>query len=152
MELLTVIIIIGIVAAMAAPRVDASIKHWRTQQAVSTVTNALKDARAESLIRHQNVRVEYDAAAHAIKTVLPNQNNKPIASATLPENIKIEHSAAKAGQANNIIEFNANKSATVANFNVTCCKKTDGSFERYGIGYAVAVGPTGTVTTTNDRP
>lgn len=57
-EVIIVIIIIGILTAIAAPNVTASLERQRNKQAVDTVVSAFREARTESQLRRQDVVVE----------------------------------------------------------------------------------------------
>lgn len=56
-ELLIVVSIIGILAAIAAPNIASQISNQRNFETVQAVTLAVRQARAESLFRHQDIVV-----------------------------------------------------------------------------------------------
>lgn len=57
-EAMIVVIIIGILTAIAAPNVTASLEHQRNKQVTDTVVSAFREARTESQLRRQDVVVE----------------------------------------------------------------------------------------------
>lgn len=54
-ELLIVVAIIGILAAIAAPNLTNQLNNQRNLETVQAVTLAVRQARAESLFRHQDI-------------------------------------------------------------------------------------------------
>lgn len=56
-EMMIVIAIIGILAALAAPSIDTALKKQRNKQTAETVIAALREARTESLLRRQDIVV-----------------------------------------------------------------------------------------------
>lgn len=56
-ELVIVIIIIGIMVAMAAPNITASLDNQRNKQTVEMLKSAFREARTESQIRRQDIEV-----------------------------------------------------------------------------------------------
>lgn len=56
-EMMIVVTIIGILATLAVPSIDNSLKRQRNKQSAETVMAALREARTESLLRRQDVVV-----------------------------------------------------------------------------------------------
>lgn len=56
-EMMIVVSIIGILAAIAAPSIDRTLKKQRNKQSAETTIAAFREARAESLMRRQDVVV-----------------------------------------------------------------------------------------------
>lgn len=63
-ELMVTLAIIGIVATIAAPGVINAIRASQVQNLENQLIQGLKDARAESLLRHQNVTVSLEHSAN----------------------------------------------------------------------------------------
>ena len=60
-ELMVTIAVLAILMTIAAPSVSAQLANQRVKSTASTLANALKEAKVESIIRRQNVRIVYDA-------------------------------------------------------------------------------------------
>ncbi len=61
LEMMVVIAIMAIVATIAAPNINATLQSQRNKETTQSIVTALKAARAESLLRHQDVVVSYNA-------------------------------------------------------------------------------------------
>lgn len=72
-ELIVVTIIIGAIAAIAAPNVSSTLESQRNKNTAQTIATAMKEARAESMIRRQDVTLTLNAT-NAILTVTGNNN------------------------------------------------------------------------------
>lgn len=59
-ELMVTIAVLAIIVSIAAPSVSNQLANQRVKSTVSTIENALKEAKAESLIRRQNITVRYN--------------------------------------------------------------------------------------------
>lgn len=70
-ELIVVTIIIGAIAAIAAPNVSSTLESQRNKNTAQTIATAMKEARAESMIRRQDVTLTLNAT-NAILTVTGN--------------------------------------------------------------------------------
>lgn len=62
-ELIVTIAVLAIIASFAAPNISTQLANQRIKSTASVIENALKEAKAESIIRRQNVSVIYDASA-----------------------------------------------------------------------------------------
>ena len=62
-ELMVTIAVMGIIASIAAPSISVQLADQRVKSAAATLENVLKEAKAESVIRRQNVSVIYDSTA-----------------------------------------------------------------------------------------
>ena len=68
-ELMITVAVLGIIASFAAPSMSLQFANMRVKSATATLENALKEAKAESVIRRQDVEVSYNnngAAAGSI--------------------------------------------------------------------------------------
>lgn len=74
-ELIVVTIIIGAIAAIAAPNVSSTLESQRNKNTAQTIATAMKEARAESMIRRQDVTLTL-SATNAILTLTVTGNNK----------------------------------------------------------------------------
>ena len=59
-ELMITVAIMGIIATIATPSMSLQFANMRIKSTTSTLENALKEAKAESVIRRQDVAVSYD--------------------------------------------------------------------------------------------
>lgn len=66
-ELMVTIAVLAIIIGIAAPSISTQLANQRVKSTTSTIANALKEARNESLIRRQEVEVSYDNASNTIK-------------------------------------------------------------------------------------
>ena len=59
-ELMVTIAVLAIIVGMAAPSISTQLANQRVKSTTSTIANALKEARNESLIRRQEVELSYN--------------------------------------------------------------------------------------------
>lgn len=59
-ELMVTIAVLAIIAGIAAPSINTQLANQRVKSTTSTIANALKGARNESLIRRQEVELSYN--------------------------------------------------------------------------------------------
>lgn len=75
-ELLVVIVVVGILAAVAVPRLD--VERFHVDGAVQATTTTLLAAQREAVARQHNVLVAFDTAAHTLRlTWDTNSNDRP---------------------------------------------------------------------------
>lgn len=77
-ELLVVLTVIGIVAAMALPRIDVS--KFRVDAASRGVRGALQQAQRAAIVKQHDIIVSFDLAGNRLRT-LDDRNNDGIADA-----------------------------------------------------------------------
>lgn len=63
-ELMVTIAIMAIIVSIAAPSISTQLANQRIRSTTATLTNALKEAKAESIIRRQNVTLTYDNSSN----------------------------------------------------------------------------------------
>ena len=80
-ELMVMIAVLAIIVGIAAPSVSTQLANQRVKSTTATLANALKEAKVESIIRRQNVKVIYDATTTP-KTISLKAVNTPPASDT----------------------------------------------------------------------
>lgn len=124
-ELIVVTIIIGAIAAIAAPNVSSTLESQRNKNTAQTIATAMKEARAESMIRRQDVTLTL-SATNAILTVTGNNKktttlkNFNISSTTPITNISSTTPITPSGGAASIV-FLANRRVNPASsFTVAC--------------------------------
>nr|WP_317199495.1 GspH/FimT family pseudopilin [uncultured Psychrobacter sp.] len=59
-ELMVTIAVLAIIVSIAAPSVSTQLANQRVNSTAATLENALKEAKAESIIRRQDVTLSYD--------------------------------------------------------------------------------------------
>ncbi|ERL55318.1 pilus assembly FimT family protein [Psychrobacter aquaticus] len=75
-ELMVTIAVLAIIVSIAAPNISTQLANQRVKSTASVIESALKEAKAESIIRRQNVSVVYDASATPRSiTLQANGNN-----------------------------------------------------------------------------
>lgn len=77
-EMMIVVVIIGILAALAAPSIERQLQNQRNQQSFETTIAAFREARTESLLRRQDVRVAFANNNITLNLVPLDNNNGPI--------------------------------------------------------------------------
>ena len=80
-ELMVTIAVLAIIVGIAAPSISTQLANQRVKSTTATLANALKEAKVESIIRRQNVKVIYDATTTP-KTISLKAANTPPASDT----------------------------------------------------------------------
>ncbi len=81
-ELMVTIAVMAIIVSIAAPSISTQLANQRVKSTASIIEDALKEAKAESIIRRQNVSVIYDASATP-KSVTLQANGNNISSYTV---------------------------------------------------------------------
>ncbi|MEC5210029.1 type IV fimbrial biogenesis protein FimT [Psychrobacter sp. PL15] len=59
-ELMVTIAVLAIIVSIAAPNISTQLANQRVKSTTATLTNALKEAKVESVIRRQKVTLSYD--------------------------------------------------------------------------------------------
>ena len=77
-ELMVTIAVLAIIVSIAAPSISMQLANQRVKSTASVIENALKEAKAESIIRRQNVMVTYSSTLNTI--VLTGRNSTVIAT------------------------------------------------------------------------
>ncbi len=65
-ELMVTIAVLAIIVSIAAPNISTQLANQRVKATTATLVNALKEAKAESVIRRQNINVVYSSTAKTI--------------------------------------------------------------------------------------
>lgn len=120
-EMLIVIAIIGILAAIAAPNITNTLDSQRNRQTAETVVAILRQARAESQLRRQDVTVVAQND-NLLLTVPKGATTQVIKQFSINNNANIQPSSPN-------VVFHANKTVSFtgsgsANYQVICNKKT----------------------------
>jgi prepilin-type N-terminal cleavage/methylation domain-containing protein len=111
-EVMIVVAIIGLMAAIGAPSLLAMIQKDGMRKAVSDVTDLLGDARAAAILKGQNTDVSFHPADNRLDSSIGK-------SVTLPEGIAME------GIGINLMDFSESEVSRVRFFpNGTCDELT----------------------------
>lgn len=73
-ELMVTIAVLAIIVSIAAPNISTQLANQRVKSTVSLIENALKEAKAESVIRRQDIRVIYNISDIPRTITLENSN------------------------------------------------------------------------------
>ena len=68
-ELMVTIAVLAIIVGLAAPSISTQLANQRVKSTTATLANALKEAKAESIIRRQNISVSYSNNAQSSGTI-----------------------------------------------------------------------------------
>ena len=71
-ELMVTIAVLAIIVSIAAPSMSTQLANQRVKSTVSVIESALKEAKAESIIRRQNIAVIYNSASDPKTITLQN--------------------------------------------------------------------------------
>ena len=74
-ELMVTIAVLAIIVSIAAPSISTQLANQRVKSTASTLENALKEAKAESIIRRQNIAVIYNSASNPKTIILQNDGD-----------------------------------------------------------------------------
>ena len=77
-ELMVTIAVLAIIVSIAAPSISTQLANQRVKSTAATLANALSEAKAESVIRRQNVTVAYSSVLNTI--AITGRNNTVIAT------------------------------------------------------------------------
>lgn len=77
-ELMVTIAVLAIIVSIAAPNISTQLANQRVKLTASVIETALKEAKAESIIRRQNITVTYSSALKTIN--ITGRSNVVIAS------------------------------------------------------------------------
>ena len=74
-ELMVTIAVLAIIVGIAAPSISTQLANQRVKSTVSIIESALKEAKAESIIRRQNIAVIYNSASNPKTIILQNDGD-----------------------------------------------------------------------------
>ena len=80
-ELMVTIAVLAIIVSIAAPSISNQLANQRVKSTAATLTNALKEAKVESILRRQNVEVVYNPATS--KKIILKANGNEISNYNL---------------------------------------------------------------------
>ena len=74
-ELMVTIAVLAIIVGIAAPSISTQLANQRVKSTAATLENALREAKAESIIRRQNIAVIYNSASNPKTIILQNDSD-----------------------------------------------------------------------------
>ena len=74
-ELMVTIAVLAIIVSIATPNISTQLANQRVKSTVSIIESALKEAKAESIIRRQNIAVIYNSASNPKTIILQNDGD-----------------------------------------------------------------------------
>lgn len=79
-ELMVTIAVLAIIVSIAAPNISTQLANQRVKSTTTTIESALKEAKAESLIRRQSLTLTYDESSKPKVIEIKNLSSNVIAS------------------------------------------------------------------------
>ncbi|MEN8625159.1 GspH/FimT family pseudopilin [Psychrobacter proteolyticus] len=79
-ELMVTIAVLAIITSIAAPNISTQLANQRVKSTTATLVNALKEAKAESIIRRQNITLSYDNDSNPKVITISGSETDPIAN------------------------------------------------------------------------
>ncbi|MGE6327528.1 pilus assembly FimT family protein [Psychrobacter pacificensis] len=73
-ELMVTIAVLAIIVSIAAPSISTQLANQRVKSTASIIESALKEAKAESIIRRQNINVIYNSVSDPKTIVLQSSS------------------------------------------------------------------------------
>lgn len=110
-ELMVTIAVLAIIVSIAAPNISTQLANQRVKSTTATLENALKEARAESVIRRQNITVTINSNPNSIVLTDPSSDNDDIASYNYDKKTRITPASAA-------VAFKINKTADEVTFTI----------------------------------
>lgn len=117
-ELMITIAIMAIIVSIAAPSISTQLANQRVKSTIATLSNALKEAKAESVIRRKSIKMTYHNNGASTGTIKIEQGSTEIASYNYDSKVTISDSADKT-----TITFETNKRVD-ANTYTICDRNT----------------------------
>jgi type IV fimbrial biogenesis protein FimT len=74
-ELMVTIAVLAVIVGIAAPSISTQLANQRVKSTAATLESALREAKAESIIRRQNIAVIYNSASNPKTIILQNDSD-----------------------------------------------------------------------------
>jgi len=88
-ELMVTIAVLAIIMSIAAPNISTQLANQRVKSTTATLVNALTEAKAESIIRRQNMTLSYDNDSNPKVITISGSEADPIANYSYNDESKI---------------------------------------------------------------
>ncbi len=95
LEVMVVVAILGILAAIAAPSFTPTIERWRVRDAAESLTSTLYYARSEAIKRGGGITIDATGGWNTGWKVKQTGATDPLREITAPSNIAMAHSNSK---------------------------------------------------------
>ena len=128
-ELMVTIAVLAIIVSIAAPSIGTQLANQRVKSTTATLLNALKEAKAESVIRRQEITLSYDNDGANAGTIEIESDNEVFDTYQYDAQSTINSIASQ-------IEFKPSKVADAMVY--TICDSNDSASPRQVIITAVA--------------
>ena len=122
-ELMVTIAVLAIIVGIAAPSISTQLANQRVKSTTATLANALKEAKAESIIRRQKITLTYNNASTPKMITITAPDSTTIASYSYNAQNAIKPDTAV------IIVFEPSKRITTAR-TYTVCDSYSGATSR----------------------
>lgn len=111
-ELMVTIAVLAIIVSIAAPNISTQLANQRVKSTAAILTNALKNAKVESVIRRQNMTVAYNNNGTASGTItVTDSSSRVVASYQYDAKATLKSTPATT-------VFKTNKTATIITYTI----------------------------------
>ena len=119
-ELMVTIAVLAIIVGIAAPSISTQLANQRVKSTTATITNALKEAKVESILLRQNVTVVYTNNSTPKTMKLQKANGDEISSYNLSDKSTVTQTISPSTVSNIVFQPNK-KIANTATVVYTIC-------------------------------
>lgn len=111
-ELMVTIAVLAIIVSIAAPNINDQLANQRVKSTISTLNNALKEAKVESLLRRQTMTLSYNNNGAALGSItITDPSSNVVASYQYDTGSTINSAQSQ-------VNFQSNKTADVRTYTV----------------------------------
>ena len=111
-ELMVTIAVLAIIVSIAAPNISDQLANQRVKSTISTLNNALKEAKVESLLRRQTMTLSYNNNGAALGSItITDPSSNVVASYQYDTGSTINSAQSQ-------VNFQSNKTADVRTYTV----------------------------------
>ncbi|MGO1281632.1 pilus assembly FimT family protein [Psychrobacter sp. AOP7-D1-15] len=128
-ELMVTIAVLAIIVSIATPNISSQLANQRVKSTTATLLNALKEAKAESVIRRQEIKLSYDNDGTNAGTIEIENDSEVFDTYQYDDRSTIKSTASQ-------IEFKPSKTADAMVY--TICDSNDSASPRQVVITAVA--------------
>ena len=111
-ELMVTIAVLAIIVSIAAPNINDPLANQRVKSTISTLNNALKEAKVESLLRRKTITLSYNNNGAALGSItITDPSSNVVASYQYDTGSTINSAQSQ-------VNFQSNKTADVRTYTV----------------------------------